>query len=233
MKALDLTGKRFGKLVAKEVTKIDNKRGWVCTCDCGNEISYPTFQLTGGNATSCGCGRSKVQPGQRYGKLEVVERVLSKERPYWVCKCDCGEVKTIASRYLTGGNSTDCGCGESERRSKAARKEEGVSLRNKVISNYRHNAKTKGLEFTLSDEEMIEMFSSNCHYCNIPPSKVMTLPRHYGSFTYNGIDRLYSDKGYVQGNVKPCCSECNYMKNDTPYDEFINRIKAIYEHRRG
>ena len=54
---VDITGKRFGRLVAIEPT---NKRVcgyviWKCKCDCGN-ISYVTTRnLLSGNTKSCSC----------------------------------------------------------------------------------------------------------------------------------------------------------------------------------
>lgn len=56
-KALDLTGKRFGKLVAVQVdeSNISKKRKWVCICDCGNSVSVTTNNLRSGQTKSCGC----------------------------------------------------------------------------------------------------------------------------------------------------------------------------------
>jgi len=54
-KRIDLTGKRFGRLIAIEYV-IGGR--WVCKCDCGNEITAITNNLTrGGHTTSCGCFR--------------------------------------------------------------------------------------------------------------------------------------------------------------------------------
>lgn len=52
----------------------------------------------------------------------------------------------------------------------------------------------------------------------------------YESFRWNGIDRIDSAKGYVEGNVVPCCKFCNEMKSDKSRDEFLQLIAAIYQH---
>lgn len=55
-KALDLTGQRFGKLVA--LSKAQSRNGktyWLCQCDCGNQKEIQTGHLTSGVTTSCGC----------------------------------------------------------------------------------------------------------------------------------------------------------------------------------
>ena len=60
MKQLNITGKRFGKLVAiKMIGK--NKNGgylWQCKCDCGNEITASVGNLNNGHTKSCGCLRA-------------------------------------------------------------------------------------------------------------------------------------------------------------------------------
>lgn len=57
--AIDLTGKRFGKLVAikllpKSKGQYGTSRWWLCRCDCGNYTNAPTGQLNIGSIQSCG-----------------------------------------------------------------------------------------------------------------------------------------------------------------------------------
>ena len=56
-KAKDLTGQRFGRLVAIEPTeKRKNKHiVWKCACDCGNFVIVPSSNLLSGRTKSCGC----------------------------------------------------------------------------------------------------------------------------------------------------------------------------------
>lgn len=62
-KELDLTNRRFGRLVAIE--KLDaRKRGrivWHCQCDCGNEIDVISTYLTTEQTTSCGCAKKDLE----------------------------------------------------------------------------------------------------------------------------------------------------------------------------
>jgi hypothetical protein len=56
--AADLTGRRFGRLVAESKTGEKNKDGsltWLCRCDCGNVARISAHDLLRGNTTSCGC----------------------------------------------------------------------------------------------------------------------------------------------------------------------------------
>lgn len=53
--------------------------------------------------------------GQRFGKLEVIQFDGYKKdkyhnSAYWLCKCDCGKIKSIQASRLLSGDSTTCGC---------------------------------------------------------------------------------------------------------------------------
>lgn len=55
-KRLDLTGQRYGRLVAlRPAEKIGRYTAWLCRCDCGNEIVVATRKLRNGHTKSCGC----------------------------------------------------------------------------------------------------------------------------------------------------------------------------------
>lgn len=48
---------------------------------------------------------------QRFGKLVAVEYAGYKNgRTYWLCKCDCGNTKTIMAHSLKSGKTQSCGC---------------------------------------------------------------------------------------------------------------------------
>ena len=54
----DLSGERFGKLVAiKPTGKNNGAYVWECSCDCGNVIRVSGIKLTNGHTRSCGCLR--------------------------------------------------------------------------------------------------------------------------------------------------------------------------------
>ncbi len=60
-----LTGNRFGKLIALEPTdrREDNKVIWKCKCDCGNICYIRSTYLVQGWSKSCGCSK--------YPKLKI------------------------------------------------------------------------------------------------------------------------------------------------------------------
>lgn len=49
--------------------------------------------------------------GQRFGRLLVISQSTEQSKhKKWVCKCDCGNVKTIQGCNLVGGVTKSCGC---------------------------------------------------------------------------------------------------------------------------
>ena len=62
-KEIDITGQRFGRLVALKKTQCghvsqDGKRmraKWLCKCDCGNDVEVLSESLRSGHTKSCGC----------------------------------------------------------------------------------------------------------------------------------------------------------------------------------
>lgn len=49
--------------------------------------------------------------GQKFDRLTVIEYAFNKNRKsYWICKCQCGNVKIVESYKLRIGHTRSCGC---------------------------------------------------------------------------------------------------------------------------
>lgn len=82
-KRVDLTGKRFGRLlvVGKYDPEADgelpiyrNLRGqiWTCFCDCGETTFCTTWPLRNGTKQSCGCLRAEMASE----RMTAIQRIL-------------------------------------------------------------------------------------------------------------------------------------------------------------
>jgi hypothetical protein len=122
---IDLTGQRFGRLVAiRDVGSLRAFRLWLFRCDCGNEIERTSVDVRHGKVRSCGClarelsskRRSLELAGKRFGRLIVAERVGADKHGHvaWRCLCDCGNEKVITGVSLNKGATRSCGCLHSE-----------------------------------------------------------------------------------------------------------------------
>jgi hypothetical protein len=83
-------------------------------------------------------------------------------------------------------------------------------------STYKKSARVRGIEFNLSKQQVTDLVSKNCHYCDEMNDKGV-----------NGIDRIDNDIGYIIDNSVPCCTVCNYMKGELSKANFIGYCKNI------
>jgi hypothetical protein len=87
------------------------------------------------------------------------------------------------------------------------------------------NSAGRGYELTLTEEEIRSLSSSNCYYCDSPPSSVCRASTKgrdaWGDYYYNGIDRMDNAKGYIAGNVVPCCGICNRAKLGSSFERYM------------
>jgi hypothetical protein len=117
---VDLRDRRFGRLIARRPTA-ERQRGsvvWLCDCDCGTRrYRAEARRLTSGGVKSCGClqqSRRLDLRGQKFGRLTVRRRTAERRdrSVVWLCDCDCGTRGVrVATRRLTVGAVTSCGCG--------------------------------------------------------------------------------------------------------------------------
>ncbi len=96
----------------------------------------------------------------------------------------------------------------------------------RMYSACKSRAKKKGIPFDLNYEAFRVMIEWNCAYCGSKPS---CEPGHANIPSFNGMDRVYSSKGYTDDNVIPCCWKCNWAKSIMTQNEFIEWIKTIAE----
>lgn len=168
--------------------------------------------------------------GSRFGRLVVTAQLESVRRPkgacrMWQCLCDCGQVTKISTGQLTSGKTRSCGCLRRENSSRYCQKPSGVAGRNSAIVSYKKGARSRQLEWRITDEDAFKMFSENCYYCGAPPQNISKAPG--GDFIYTGIDRMDNALGYIPGNVVPCCKACNFIKCKLSTSEILAWAKTV------
>ncbi len=94
------------------------------------------------------------------------------------------------------------------------------------------NPNHRNKEWSLTFEEWCEIVQQDCHICGDAPTlREGKIHMRIGTrVPINGIDRIDSDRGYILGNVRSCCSVCNYMKNRLTEDQFFKHLQKIWRH---
>ena len=95
-KFIDLTGQKFGKLTA--ISYDQDKKKWLCKCDCGNDKYASCGHLRSGQTKSCGCllgknnGNFQNIIGLKFDKLTVLKlsgNVDDHGKKLYDCECEC------------------------------------------------------------------------------------------------------------------------------------------------
>jgi hypothetical protein len=92
------------------------------------------------------------------------------------------------------------------------------NTRNRKLENFKRGAKGRGLNVTMTDDEIIDMMEQPCFYCGL--ETIDAVKR-------NGVDRLDSSVGYDLTNCRPCCHRCNISKGTVDPTTFVERCRQI------
>jgi len=96
----------------------------------------------------------------------------------------------------------------------------------------------------ISLDEYKDIINKPCAYCGLEKSNTTKESLFYTSkkkkmesafidfdfeIRHNGVDRIDSQKGYVSGNVVPCCKYCNIAKSDYSTEDFLEWAERAYQ----
>jgi hypothetical protein len=202
--ALDLRGKKFGKLTAIEALAERKSRSivWLCRCDCGNMAKVTASRLKSGGTKSCGCLLlGKDITGMVSGKLTALERVGRDGRgQMWLCQCECGNTTIVSKERITGRYTLSCGCQSSR----------------KVYGSLRHREKAFAEKFNAKYPDLWVYDSGYTGYENDVNIKCLVCgeiqPRH----AHKLIDK----------DVPPRCDACDLRRREF-VDSLLSEIKSL------
>lgn len=113
-KEKNIAGQEFGRLTAIKRDFSKNKYNyWFFKCDCGSITSIRKSKGVNGYTKSCGCANNELDiSNKKFNRLTAIERDFSKTRPepYWLFKCECGEVTSVIKNVVMTGKVKSCGC---------------------------------------------------------------------------------------------------------------------------
>lgn len=108
----NLSGKRFGRLTAKERVIRNRKAYWICDCDCGGVTEVTACNLKSAQIKSCGCLK-KEHAWSKYGKRKYIQNPYKPDykKIYvrWQCiKRRCYDSKFSSYRHYGGRGIRMC-----------------------------------------------------------------------------------------------------------------------------
>lgn len=227
-----------------------NKKLLIHKCqDCDNLISFKAIRCKSCNMkmlwksnslnTSHRKERLPLISGDKYNYLTIIKFHHSlfkygRNNFYYLCKCDCGKEKIILKDSIKNEDTQSCGCKHFISNGKSHRKNKFEASARAIYGLLKERSKRYNRKVDITFEEFYNISQLECYYCGISPQQFFKTHDNkcYGTFIYNGIDRIDSCKGYIIGNVVPCCKRCNIAKNDMSIEDFLNHINRIYEHNK-
>lgn len=147
---------------------------------------------------------------------------------FYKCICRCGNEYTLDEVSLSQKHGkASCGCVKPNHILKSREQ----VLERYIYNQYTQNARNRGFILGLKREELYNIVTQNCYYCNAPPSNLFRdrVGKDRDAF-YNGIDRVDNTLNYISSNCVPCCRDCNYAKNVMDQQAFLNLVDRIYNH---
>jgi hypothetical protein len=147
-------------------------------------------------------------------------------RPVGQCSCSRSLLPPPCKNCQTRAKHAD----HNRRIAAARRLAPDVTVLRSWFSKYRNRAHSKGLEFALNETEFSALVHQDCHYCGRQPKPTR---RNGRVAPVNGIDRVDNMKGYVLGNVVPCCGVCNSTKGTRAIPDLLAHLLCILERSAG
>ena len=192
-----------------------------------NSMSRPKGRKDSKPRAPRDCYKTKEMIGNKYNRLTVLEIVNKGKTPKVKVLCECGTVKIISPYDITKRKVYSCGCYHKEEMSKRQIKPNNQASKRKYFNTYKAGAKTRHIDFQLTEEQVYNISQNNCYYCNKEPQRVIN---SIGGFIYvNGIDRVDNTKGYLFENCVSCCKDCNKIKHYVTPNIIIKAYKFLYE----
>lgn len=213
--SVDITGRRFGRLVAIEQAGSDGGRvQWLCKCDCGNEVVRASKNLRNGTAVSCGCRKAEAGAeniaarvvdltGLRFGKLVAVSSFMAGHGlKMWKCKCDCGGEKVARHGDIQSGKVISCGCAARENISYMP-----IEARHKGVAHCsKRRARIKGAKGFFTKEQIDELFVKQRGMCACCRNRLSD------DFHRDHIIPLSLGGDNTIENIQLLCPACNMSK---------------------
>lgn len=139
----------------------------------------------------------------------------------WICRCVCGDVKSIRTAKLLNGSSYGCVECYKKRRHKSG------NIPSKLWSGLVNGAKSRGLEVTITPDYIWGLFLSQQGKCAISGQTLKLCSGGNAS-----LDRIDSSKGYFPGNVQWVHKRVNIAKMNLTDEDFIILCDKISDHQR-
>ena len=219
----DITGKKFGRWTAIEITNKRSSRGdvfWKCLCECGTIKEVKKSKLSDGTSKSCGCLARELSSirgsnsgldltNKTFGRLKALRPTGEKKKDgrIWFCECECGGTIETTARSLNGGRTRSCGCLQIEKVTQLGLSHKGtnnpaynheLTMEQRETNKFhRTSADAKRLRLEVCKRDVFK-----CQVCSKNVSKNF-IAHHLDGFADN------KEKRFDMDNLVTLCKDCH------------------------
>jgi hypothetical protein len=194
---------------------------FVATCLCGKVSAFSTKDnaikmLERGICRSCRPDYVSVQ--------NLAIGIYKRQDGRWCCKCSgCASEQAYTRKdHAKQSHASDWQCKTCAAHAKKFSANQSVGDYTRAFNRFRKSAKSRGLVWELTENQMFAYFSGFCEMTGWPIS--LSYTEHTAS-----LDRIDSKVGYVVGNIQWVHAMVNMSKNRYDVGEFIAMCKAVAE----
>jgi hypothetical protein len=169
---------------------------------------------------------------QTFGLLTAIQIDSNKHnRIFWICKCKCGNTKSVAAKHLRSESITSCGCAKLHIGNTSRTWRGCGDVPGKYFTTTKINAIKRNLEFSITIENMWDTFIKQNGKCALTGETIFFRKRATGEQTAS-IDRIDSNLGYTIQNIQWVHKDINLMKQNLSEDILLKICKQIVEYKK-
>lgn len=157
---------------------------------------------------------------QTFGELTPVSiDETRKNRIFWLCKCSCGQLKSVAAKHLKNGSVRTCRASVHFKGKKGTNWRGYEDISQKYWGNIQKGARVRNLKFSLTQDQVWRIFIQQEKKCALSGLPLFLIGKNGGQGNAS-LDRINSELGYLTGNIQWVDKRINKMKMDLPEIEF-------------
>lgn len=231
-------GEIYGSL--KVLRKTNEKQGlnYLFECEClvcgiiSKKIQYYIRQSKGDYKKDiCFCTKEPIKINETYGVWTVLEKSNKKRKsgtPLYKCKDNRGNI-----RYRSSGDLRRSSKRNLDIALKCSRSGELTNgFPNHVYATIVGNAKGRGRSVEINHSYLANLLKNQDNKCALTGIYIKcgkTQKEHQKLFNSASLDRIDSNKGYIEGNLQFVLGKINMMKNTYSQEEFIEMCRSVAE----
>ena len=204
-------------------------------CDKPCERAVWEYKKTVNHFCSQGCAKSyqnkinakypiPVTGEKKYNLTFMSHFSNGKKQTYFTCLCDCGEI-TVIQRNKFGVTKT-CNNRTNHKGEECSIYKGYEQISGTYWNSLQHGAKIRNLDFNITIEYCWNLFliqDKKCVLSGLP----INLSINKGKEKTASLDRIDSEKGYVEGNVQWVHKDINVLKMDLAESHFVELCSRV------